>query len=133
MKFSESGGIAQHMAGRESDTDLPNRCGEDSPEPSESVNIGGKTYKKTFVDLSGGSKAEKIDKLCGLINMILKPADPVVKHGALIAVQTMLCEDDKTHFEPHLQELHDTMNQYFDKYRSYLTEEERQLILSAFE
>ena len=133
VKFSESGGIAQHMAGRESDTDLPNRYGEDSPEPSESVNIGGKTYKKTFVDLSGGSKAEKIDKLCGLINMILKPADPVVKHGALIAVQTMLCEDDKTHFEPHLQELHDTMNQYFDKYRSYLTEEERQLILSAFE
>ena len=107
--------------------------GEDSPEPSESVNIGGKTYTKTFVDLSGGSKAEKIDKLCGLINMILKPADPVVKHGALIAVQTKLCEDDKNHFEPHLQELHDTMNQYFDKYRSYLTEEERQLILSAFE
>lgn len=121
------------MAERESDTDLPNRYGEDSPEPSESVNIGGKTYTKTFIDLSGGSKAEKIDKLCGLISMILKPADPVVMHGALIAVQTKLCKDEKNHFERHLQELHDTMNQYFDKYCSYLTEEERQYILSAFE
>jgi hypothetical protein len=121
------------MAGQESDTDLPNRYGEDSPGPSESVNIGGKTYKKTFVDLSGGSKAEKIDKLCGLINMILKPADPVVKHGALIAVQTMLCEKKEDSLEPVLQEFHDTMEHYFDEYRSYLTDEQRQCILSAFE
>lgn len=105
----------------------------DSPDPLADASIGGKNHTKTFVDLSGGSKIEKIDKLCGLISTILSRVDPVVKHGALIAVQTKLCEDDKNHFEPHLQELHDTMDQYFDKYRSYLTEEVRQYILSAFE
>lgn len=105
----------------------------DSPEPSADASIGGKNYSKTVIDLSGGSKAEKIDKLCGLINMILKPADPVVKHGALIAVQTMLCEKHEDSIEPVLQEFTDTMNQYFDEYRSYLTDEQRRLILSAFE
>ena len=105
----------------------------DSPDPFADASIGGKTYTKTFVDLSGGNKAEKIDKLCGLINMILKPADPVVKHGALIAVQTMLCEKKEDSLEPVLQELHDTMEHYFDEYRSYLTDEQRQSILSAFE
>ena len=105
----------------------------DSPDPLADASIGGKNYSKTVIDLSGGSKAEKIDKLCGLINMILKPADPVVKHGALIAVQTKLCEKKEDSLEPVLQEFLDTMEHYFDEYRSYLTEEERQLILSAFE
>lgn len=105
----------------------------DSPDPLADASIGGKNYSKTVIDLSGGSPAEKIDKLCGLINMILKPADPVVKHGALIAVQTKLCEKKEDSLEPVLQEFLDTMEHYFDEYRSYLTEEERQLILSAFE
>ena len=105
----------------------------DSPDPFADASIGGKNYSKTVIDLSGGSPAEKIDKLCGLINMILKPADPVVKHGALIAVQTKLCEKKEDSLEPVLQEFLDTMEHYFDEYRSYLTEEERQLILSAFE
>lgn len=105
----------------------------DSPDPLADASIGGKNHTKTVIDLSSGSKAEKIDKLCGLINMILKPADPVVKHGALIAVQTMLCEKHEDSIEPVLEEFHDTMNQYFDEYRSYLTDEQRQLILSAFE
>ena len=105
----------------------------DSPDPFADASIGGKNYSKTVIDLSGGSKAEKIDKLCGLINMILKPADPVVKHGALVAVQTMLCEKKEDSLEPVLQEFHDTMEHYFDEYRSYLTDEQRQLILSAFE
>ena len=105
----------------------------DSPDPLADASIGGKNYSKTVIDLSGGSKAEKIDKLCGLINMILKPADPVVKHGALVAVQTMLCEKEEDSLEPVLQEFHDTMEHYFDEYRSYLTDEQRQCILSAFE
>ena len=105
----------------------------DSPDPLADASIGGKNYSKTVIDLSGGSKAEKIDKLCGLINMILKPADPVVKHGALVAVQTMLCEKKEDSLEPVLQEFHDTMEHYFDEYRSYLTDEQRQCILSAFE
>lgn len=105
----------------------------DSPDPLADASIGGKNYSKTVIDLSGGSKAEKIDKLCGLINMILKPADPVVKHGALVAVQTMLCEKKEDSLEPILQEFHDTMEHYFDEYRSYLTDEQRQCILSAFE
>ena len=105
----------------------------DSPDPSADASIGGKNHTKTAIDLSCGSKAEKIDKLCGLINMILKPADPVVKHGALVAAQTMLCEKKEDSLEPILQEFHDTMEHYFDEYRSYLTDEQRQLILSAFE
>ena len=105
----------------------------DSPDPFADASIGGKNHTKTVIDLSGGSKAEKIDKLCGLINMILKPADPVVKHGALVAVQTMLCEKKEDSLEPVLQEFHDTMDQYFDEYRSYLTDEQKQTILSAFE
>lgn len=106
---------------------------EDSSDPLADASIGGKNYSKTVIDLSGGSKAEKIDKLCGLINMILKPADPVVKHGALVAVQTMLCEKKEDSLEPVIQEFHDTMEHYFDEYRSYLTDEQRQCILSAFE
>ena len=105
----------------------------DSPDPLADASIGGKNYSKTVIDLSGGSKAEKIDKLSGLINMILKPADPVVKHGALIAVKTKLCEKKEDSLEPVLHEFHDTMEQYFDEYRSYLTDEQRQCILSAFE
>jgi len=105
----------------------------DSPDPLADASIGGKNNTKTVIDLSCGSKAEKIDKLCGLINMILKTADPVVKHGTLIAVQTMLFEKHEDSIEPVLQEFTDTMNQYFDEYRSYLTDEQRKCILSAFE
>ena len=105
----------------------------DSPDPLADASIGGKNHTKTVIDLSSGSKAEKIDKLCGLINMILKTADPVVKHGTLIAVQTMLFEKHEDSIEPVLQEFTDTMNQYFDEYRSYLTDEQRKCILSAFE
>ena len=75
----------------------------DSPDPLADASIGGKNHSKTVIDLSSGSKAEKIDKLCGLINMILKPADPVVKHGALIAVQTMLFEKHEDSIEPVLE------------------------------